>query len=148
VDKSEFEPRIASAKQRLKRLQAEAEAETTQAAEEEQLRLAIGCLQDFAKRVQHGLEEADWQKRRDIVQTLIKCVEMDPEKIRIVYRISPVPFVEGPTGGILQDCLRRQDRQQNRPVGGLAAFSFPLACTCTCTSLYSVPLLPARPPSR
>jgi len=111
LDKSEFEPRIRGAKERLHRLQEEAASATAQEAEEQQLRLAIGCLQDFASRVQHGLHEADWTTRRNILQTLVKYVEVDLEKIRIVYRISPVPFVEGPTGGFLQDCLRREGAQ-------------------------------------
>jgi hypothetical protein len=34
-------------------------------------------------------------------------VEIDEDQIKIVYRISPVPFEQRPQGGFSQDCLRR-----------------------------------------
>jgi site-specific DNA recombinase len=106
LNKEEFEPRIRGARERLARLQADAQAQADAAAEEQELRLVIGQLQEFAERVQSGLHEADWFTRREIIRALVKRVEVEKEEVRIVYRVSPVPFVECPDGGILPDCGR------------------------------------------
>jgi site-specific DNA recombinase len=107
LDKGEFEPRIRGAKERLARLQAEAQAQAEAEAQEQELRLVIGQLQEFAERVESGLQEADWATRREIIRALVKRIELDHEEVRIVYRVTPSPFVEGPAGGSLQDCGRR-----------------------------------------
>ena len=106
LDKGEFEPRIRSAKERLAKLEAEAREHADEKAQEQELQLAIGHLQEFAERVRSGLEEADWSTRREILRALVKRVEIDQEEVRVVYRVSPPPFVESPDGGILQDCGR------------------------------------------
>jgi site-specific DNA recombinase len=106
LDKKEFEPRIRSAKERLAKLEAEAQAEADEEAQEQELRLVIGHLQEFAERVRSGLGTADWPTRREIIRALVKRVEVDNEQVRVVYRVSPPPFVESPDGGILPDCGR------------------------------------------
>jgi site-specific DNA recombinase len=106
LDKGEFEPRIRSAKERLSKLEAEAQAQADAEAQEQELRLVIGHLQEFAERVQDGLEKADWSTQREIIRALVKRVEVDREEVRVVYRVSPSPFVESPDRGILPDCGR------------------------------------------
>ncbi len=106
LEKKEFEPRVRGAKERLSKLEAEAKAEAEEEAQEQELRLVIGHLQEFAERVRSGLAEADWSTRREIIRALVKRVEVDQEEVRVVYRVSPSPFVESPDGGILQDCGR------------------------------------------
>ena len=109
LDKGEFEPRICSAKERLAKLEVEARAQAEAETQEQELRLVIGHLQEFADRVQSGLMQADWSTRRKIIRALVKRVEVDQEVVRVVYRVSPFPFVESPDGGIWQDCGRRGD---------------------------------------
>ena len=55
VDKDEFEPRVRAFRERLARLEAEAQEQEKLAAQERDLRLVIGHLQEFAERV--------WRKR-------------------------------------------------------------------------------------
>ena len=107
LEKKEFEPRVRAAKERLAKLEAEAQAEAEEEAQEQELRLVIGHLQEFAEHVRSGLVKADWSTRREIIRALVKRVEVDQEEVRVVYRVSLAPFVEGPNGGILQDCGRR-----------------------------------------
>src|SRR5262249_18591102 len=102
-----FEPRIRGAKERLAKLEAEAQAEAEEEAQDQELRLVIGQLQEFAERVRSGLGKAGWSTRREIIRALVKRVEVDKEEVRVVYRVSPPPFVESPNGGILPDCGRR-----------------------------------------
>jgi site-specific DNA recombinase len=107
LEKEEFEPKIRHAKERLDRLQGEAAQCADEDAQRAELRLVIGKLEDFAQRLDRGLEEADWQTRREIIRALVKQIEVSNEQIRIVYRVNAVPFVEAPNGGIAQDCWKR-----------------------------------------
>jgi predicted nucleic acid-binding protein len=53
-------------------------------------------LHEFAQRVTEGLEGASWATKREILRALIKRVEVDAEEVRVVYKVDPRPFVEGP----------------------------------------------------
>ena len=107
LDKSEFEPRITAARERLSRLEEERKQETDKETLETELRLVIGQLEEFARRVSDGLREPDWLTRREIIRALVKQVEIEEREIRIVYRVSPSPFESGPQQGRLQHCWGR-----------------------------------------
>ena len=106
VDRGEFEPRIKRAKDRLATLEAEAKVDAERETEEQQLRLVIGRLEEFAERVKGGLDGTDWMTRRQIIRALVKRVEIDEESVRVVYRVAPPPSTNGPTGAIMQHCRR------------------------------------------
>ena len=106
LERTEFEPRIKTAKSRLEKLQVEAQALAEDRAQEQQLRLVIGQLQEFAGRVRDGVRQADWAARRELIRTLVKRVEIDKEDVRIVYRLSPSSPSTDPTGAIMQHCRR------------------------------------------
>jgi len=107
IDKGEFEPRLSAARQRLEKLRAEAQARTDEEAQQNELRLVIGRMQDFAAKVADGLQEADWSTRRELLRALIKQIDIDKEEVRIVYKVSPDPFDPAPERGLLQYWLRR-----------------------------------------
>ena len=107
LDKSEFEPRILAARERLAKLEGECRQRLDEAAQESELRLVIGQLEEFAKRVSRELQEPDWNTRREVVRALVKKVEIDEREVRIVYRVSPSPFEGGPQQGYLQHCWGR-----------------------------------------
>jgi site-specific DNA recombinase len=109
LDKSEFEPRITAARERLTKLEAEHRQRTAEAAQEAELRVVIGQLEEFARRVSHGLQEPDWDTRREIVRALVKRVEVDEQEVRVVYRVSPTPFEGRPQQGCSQHCWGRDD---------------------------------------
>ena len=106
VDRVEFEPRIKRAKDRLAKLEAEARTHAEKETEQQQLRLVIGRLREFAEKMKDGLDRADWTTRRQIIRALVKRVEIDKESVRVVYRVSPPPLADGPTGAIRQHCWR------------------------------------------
>lgn len=106
VDRGEFEPRIKRAKDRLAKLEEEAKVHAERETEEQQLRLVIGRLEEFAERVKGGLNETDWMTRRQIIRALVKRVEIDDQSVRVVYRVAPPPSTNGPTGAVLQHCWR------------------------------------------
>jgi site-specific DNA recombinase len=106
LDKTEFEPRLRTAKERLARLEAEARDQAARKTQDQELRLALGCLEEFAAQVETGLAQAEWATRREIIRALVKRIEVSPEEVRVLYRVSPPPFVKGPQGGTLQHCGR------------------------------------------
>jgi hypothetical protein len=110
VDKSEFEPRISAARARLAKLEDEHRQRIGEAAQEAELRLVIGQLEEFARRVSEGLQEPNWDTRQEIVRALLKKVEVEEEEVRIVYRVSPSPFERGPQQGNSQHCWGREGR--------------------------------------
>jgi site-specific DNA recombinase len=108
LEKEEFEPRLRSARERLARLEGEAQSQADASARRAELRLVIGKLQEFAEGITNNMREADGATRREVIRALVKQIEVGDEEVRIVYRVPPVPFVERPDGGVLQDCPRRR----------------------------------------
>jgi site-specific DNA recombinase len=98
LEKSGLEPRLQTARQRLARLEAEAQIQTDVSAQQAELRLVIGKLQEFGEESKQGLEQADEATRRQVIRALVKHIEMGDDNVRIVYRVPPVPFVEPPSG--------------------------------------------------
>jgi site-specific DNA recombinase len=88
LDKQEFEPRLAQARQRAERLHGELDRLAAQDAEREQLRQSLRCLDDFASHIREGLDHVDWLTRREIIRTLVERVRVEPEQVRVTYRIS------------------------------------------------------------
>jgi len=108
LTKGEFEPRIHRAKERLGKLETEAKAEAERHVEQAELKVLIGQFEDFAKQVQEGLQDPEWTTRREIIRALVKRVEIGEEEVRVIYKVSPAPFVESPaSGACLQHCWRR-----------------------------------------
>ena len=125
LSKDEFEPRIHSAKERLRKLEAEAKAEADRQAQQAELKLLIGRFEDFAEQVREGLQDPEWATRREIIRALVKRVEIGEEDVRVIYKVSPAPFVEGPaSGACLQDCWRRDHRALRRAYRCLRPFAF------------------------
>lgn len=115
LERTEFEPRLRRGRDRLTQLEAEAKAQADQQTEAEQLRMIIGHLRDFADRIKQGLQDADWMTRRQIIRALVKRVEVDTEKVRVVYRINPPPPAERAEKDVLHHCWRRDHAGPRRP---------------------------------
>jgi site-specific DNA recombinase len=107
LDKSEFEPRILAAKDRLAKWEDERRRQMSEVTQEAELRLVIGHLEEFARRVSEELQEPSWETRREVVRALVKRVEIDEHEVRIVYRVCPSPFEGRPQQGSLQHCWGR-----------------------------------------
>jgi site-specific DNA recombinase len=123
IDKEEFEPRIRGARQHLEKLQAETRSQEELQVQIREIRMVVGELEEFSKRVHGGLENADQETRRRIIARLVKRVEVGEEEIRVVYRVGCTPFEPAPGGGPWQDCWRRREAtraptQRSRPEGG------------------------------
>jgi site-specific DNA recombinase len=95
IDKQEFEPRVTRLRARLQHLEAQVEHLKAEGEMEEELRLVVGRLETFAAKVYNGLQQADFQTRREIIRSLVKRVEVDQQHIRIVFRVSPTSVSPG-----------------------------------------------------
>ena len=107
LDRSEFEPRVKAARERLSKLEEEHKQRTEEENRDAELRLVIGQLEEFASQVSEGLDSSSWLARREIVRALVKRVEVDEKEARIVYRVSPSPFEKCPRQGLLRHCRGR-----------------------------------------
>jgi site-specific DNA recombinase len=121
LDKSEFEPRILAAKDRLAKWEDERRRQMSEVTQEAELRLVIGHLEEFARRVSEELQEPSWETRREVVRALVKRVEIDEHEVRIVYRVCPSPFEGRPQQGSLQHCWGRDLAPLGQPLLALRA---------------------------
>src|SRR3954470_8474024 len=121
LERWEFEPRLLAARERLATLESECQRRVSEEDREAELRLVIGRLEEFARRVSQGLRGPDWETRREIVRALVKKVEIDEQEVRIVYRVGPSPFEGRPQQGGLQRCWGRNQpdprEHLSRPTG-------------------------------
>jgi site-specific DNA recombinase len=89
IDKQEFEPRVTRLRERMQHLEEQGQRLKEALEVEEEVRVILSRLETFAAKVQDGLHQADFQTRREIIRALVKRVEVDPQQIRIVFRVSP-----------------------------------------------------------
>jgi site-specific DNA recombinase len=90
IDRGEFEPRIAGLKARHAQLQERRQAAAVAAESERELTLIIGRLEEFAARVHQGLDELDWQDKRDLIRTLVRRIEIDGTHVEVIFRVPPL----------------------------------------------------------
>ncbi|MBO0798369.1 MAG: recombinase family protein [Blastocatellia bacterium] len=106
IDKHEFEPRITRLRERIEKLGEQARELSDQAKLQSELHLIIGRLEDFTLKVKDGLDQADWNSKRDIIRALVKRVEVEKGQVNVVFRVDQLPFEPSPARGSLQHCRR------------------------------------------
>ena len=95
IDKAEFEPRVAGLKLRMSQLQEQQEAAVEAANAERELSLVISRLDDFSAKVSQGLDRLDGRGMRDIIQTVVRRIQIDHDSVEVVFRVPPTG---GPSG--------------------------------------------------
>ena len=106
LDKDEFAPRLERVRQRLQETRTQLEALHQAKDQEQTIAQALGRLEDFAARIKSGLREPTPQQQREVLKALVKRVEIAPDRIRVIYRIHPLP-PEAVKMDNLQDCSGR-----------------------------------------
>jgi site-specific DNA recombinase len=107
IEKAEFEPRITGLKQRRSQLQEQQRLALNAVNCERELSLVISRLEDFSTKVSQGLDGLDWLGTREIIQTLVRRIEIDHDKIEVIFRVPSTGSPRGgksSRGGIWQDC--------------------------------------------
>ncbi|MBV7333530.1 recombinase family protein [Chloroflexi bacterium TSY] len=113
IDKDEFAPRIRRLRQRQSDLEEKLQKLNQELSQQQQLRLLITQLEDFAAKVTEGLDTADWQTKREIIRMLVQRIEIAQDDVNVVFRIPSSPFELSPERGGLQHCSNC-----NLPSGG------------------------------
>ena len=109
LDRDPFRARIGSARGKLAALEAEAQAAAAEASGQAELRLVIGQLEAFANQLRSGLADCDWETRRAIILALVKRIEIDEDRVRVVYKVAPDPLEPEPRReGDLGNCKRSE----------------------------------------
>ena len=73
--------------------------------EQHELSFLIKTLDEFSKKVRNNLEVVDWKMKRSIFEILIKQVEIEQEKVTVVFRVSPSP-TGNKSSHLLEDCRK------------------------------------------
>lgn len=89
IDKEQFTSRMTRAKSRIAELDTEISADSGDADHQDRMRGLASRLRDLVATVGPELENADWARRREIIRTLVQRIEIGPEKVAIVFRVSP-----------------------------------------------------------
>ena len=64
------------------------------------------ALSTFATHIEHSLETATFELKRELMEVLVERIEICVDEIRIVYKVPPNPFVPSPANrGIFQHWL-------------------------------------------
>jgi site-specific DNA recombinase len=105
ITKAEVTTRLQRLEARLTQVREQREAVQHLLEQEADLRLVIGRLEDFAATVAQGLEAAPFSLRRHLITTLVKRVELEPETVRVVFRLAPGPAP--PSSASLHFCTNR-----------------------------------------
>ena len=116
IEKQEFEPRIRRLRQRLRDLETQEQEIADEQARQIELRLVISGLENFAATVKDHLDEVDWLTKRELIRTLVKCVEIGKDDVQIVFRVAPIPFDSGPGGANSQHCWWREGTSLRCPL--------------------------------
>jgi site-specific DNA recombinase len=116
LEKHEFEPRISRLRQRMAHLEAQCQQLAEEAALQSDLQLIIGRLEDFAAQVHAGLAEADWTRKREMIRTLVKRMEVDHDQVKVVFRVEPRPGDPRPEKKSLQLCRGSKQPPVSKPI--------------------------------
>lgn len=106
LEQHEFEPRMTRLRHRIAQLEEQRQQLEEMDAFHAELRRIIGRLEDFATKVQHSLEEADWLSKREMIRVLVKRVEVAQDQVNVVFRVDQRPGDPSAEKKSLQLCRR------------------------------------------
>ncbi|MCE3239400.1 MAG: site-specific recombinase, invertase Pin [Gammaproteobacteria bacterium] len=111
IEKSEFEPRVKSYRNRLFNLEQQLSELRYNQTQKLELHLLIGKLEMFVASMKQKLENVDWQMKREIFEALIKQVEICQDNINVVFKVSPYPLGSNNSPHLLEDCRGSSDER-------------------------------------
>ncbi len=90
IEKDQFTPRMARTKTRIADLDGKLEADAGDVDQREHFRLATTRLRELATAVGPELASANWQRKREIIRTLVQRIHIDTEVIKIIFRLTQI----------------------------------------------------------
>jgi len=108
IEKTEFQPRIKSYKNRLLNIEQRLFQLTSDQNQKLEFQIALGKIEEFAANVKSNLEKDDWKMKRDVCEALIKQVEISGENVNIIFRVTP-HLPSGNNTHLLEDCSKSRN---------------------------------------
>jgi len=88
IEKDQFTSRMARTKSRIADLDARIKAYAGDVDRGEHLRLAMNRLRQLAATVGTELRSADWQRRREIIRTVVQRIDIDRDLVKVIFRVT------------------------------------------------------------
>ncbi len=88
IEKDQFASRMRRTKSRIADLDARIKVYASDVDQREHVRRAMNQLRDLAAAVGPELVTADWQRRREIIRTVVQRIDIDTDVIKIVFRVN------------------------------------------------------------
>ena len=86
IDKEQFMSRLSRTKGRIADLEARIRSNTDGLDHGQELRLLMVHFRQLADHLGRGFEDADWNRRRDIIRSLIERIEIGHRDLTIIFR--------------------------------------------------------------
>jgi site-specific DNA recombinase len=96
IEKDQFTSRMARTKGRIAELDAQIQAYSGDVDQLEHVRLLAERLHELSSTIGPDLGNADWERRREVIRTLVQRIEIAHENIKIIFRVSPDAGRSGP----------------------------------------------------
>jgi site-specific DNA recombinase len=106
ISKDEFSTRIGKLRKNHDNITNELNTIERAENEKKSLYLIIGRMKEFAQKIADNINNVNWEKKRGIIRSIVKCIEINETEVHIIYRVNPVPFQQAPEKGHMQYCLR------------------------------------------
>jgi site-specific DNA recombinase len=88
IEKDQFAGRMARTKSRIADLNSRIRAYAGEVDQHEHLRVAMKRLRELAATIGPELRSADWQRRREIIRTVVHRIDIDTDVIKIIFRVN------------------------------------------------------------
>jgi len=88
IEKNQFASRMARTKSRIADVDARIKVYAGDVDQREHLRSAMNRLRELAATVGPDLESADWQRKREIIRTVVHQIDIDTDVIKIMFRVN------------------------------------------------------------
>ncbi len=88
IDKDQLASRMGRTKSRVADLDAKIKTYAGDLNQREHLRLAMNRLRELAATVGPELGIADWQRRREIIRTVVERIDIDTDVVKIIFRVN------------------------------------------------------------
>jgi site-specific DNA recombinase len=89
IEKDQFTSRMARTKNRIADLDTRIRAYAGNLDQREHLRLTANRLRELVATVGPELESADWQRKREIIQTVVQRIDIDTDVMKIIFCVNP-----------------------------------------------------------
>lgn len=105
IEKKEFEPRLKIYRHKLAVVEQQISQLLDDQSVQTQLKLIVGKIEEFTLQINDKINEVDVQTKRNVIEALIKRIEVDDDEINIIFRVDPYSM-EIEDNNFIEDCRK------------------------------------------